>query len=186
MNTREQIKKLANLLNGKTIHFDWKSYDFEKDIPHLNLDGERKNISSVSIGEDGLTMNVMTTDCEYGLGFYEDIENGNTFETIDKELEEMGMDEFLRDIYYEHPRSWEIGDYEDDFLTLEENTSTEETEEVKAQTYRIAVTNVEYGFIDVVATSLDEAMEKVECFDGEYYVNKNTITHTELIEVLDK
>jgi recombinational DNA repair protein RecR len=44
---------------------------------------------------------------------------------------------------------------------------------------------VEYGFIDVVATSLDEAMEKVESFDGDYYVNKNTITHTELIEVLD-
>ena len=188
MNTREQIKKLANLLNGKTIYFDWKSYDFEEDIPHLTLDGGRKNISSVSIGKDGLTMKVMTTDCEYTLGFNEDIESGDTFETIDKELEECGMDEFLRDIYYEHPRSWEIGDYEDDFLTLEENTSTEETEEEegKAQTYRIAVTNVEYGFIDVVATSLDEAMEKVESFDGDYYVNKNTITNTELIEILDK
>lgn len=188
MNTREQIKKLANLLNGKTIYFDWKSYDFEMDIPHLTLDGERKNISSVSIGKDGLTMKVMTTDCEYTLGFNEDIESGDTFETIDKELEECGMDEFLRDIYYEHPRSWEIGDYEDDFLTLEENTSTEETEEEegKAQTYRIAVTNVEYGFIDVVATSLDEAMEKVESFDGDYYVNKNTIANAELIEILDK
>lgn len=32
-------------------------------------------------------------------------------------LEECGMDEFLRDIYYNHPRSWEIGDYELDFLT---------------------------------------------------------------------
>lgn len=186
MNTREQIKKLANLLNGKTIHFDWKSYDFEEDIPHLILDGERKNISSVSISKDGLTMKVLTTDCEYGLGFYEDIENGDTFETIDKELEECGMDEFLRDIYYEHPRSWEIGDYEDDFLSWDENTSTEETKEEKTQTYRIGITNVEYGFIDVVATSLDEAMEKVECFDGDYYVNKNTITHTELIEILDK
>ena len=190
MNTREQIKKLANLLNGKTIHFDWKSYDFEEDIPHLILDDERKNIRSVSIGKDGITMKVMTTDCEHRLGFCEDIEYGITIETIDKELEECGMDEFLRDIYYEHPRSWEIGDYEDDFLTWDENTSTEETEkeeeEGKTQTYRIAVTNVEYGFIDVVATSLDEAMEKVESFDGDYYVNKNTITHTELIEVLDK
>ena len=184
MNTREQIKKLASLLEEKVMYFDHKSYDFAEDIPHLTLDGERKNISSVSIGKDGLTMKVMTTDCEYTLGFYEDEEN--TFETIDKELEECGMDEFLRDIYYEHPRSWEIGDYEDDFLTWEENTSTEETEEGNTQTYRIAVTNVEYGFIDVVATSLDEAMEKVESFDGDYYVNKNTITHTELIEVLDK
>lgn len=186
MNTREQIKKLASLLEEKVIYFDHKSYDFEEDIPHLIIDGERVNIESVWIDKKGLTMTVTTNDTEFGLGFYEDIENGDTFETIDKELEEMGMDEFLRDIYYEHPRSWEIGDYEDDFLTWEENTSTEETEEGKTQTYRIAVTNVEYGFIDVVATSLDEAMEKVECFDGDYYVNKNTITHTELIEVLDK
>ena len=188
MNTREQIKKLASLLEEKVMYFDHKSYDFEEDIPHLILDYERKNIRSVSIGKDGLTMKVMTTDCEHRLGFCEDIEYGITFETIDKELEECGMDEFLRDIYYEHPRSWEIGDYEDDFLTWEENTSTEETEKEgeKTQTYRIAVTNVEYGFIDVVATSLDEAMEKVECFDGDYYVNKNTITNTELIEILDK
>lgn len=186
MNTREQIKKLASLLEEKVMYFDHKSYDFEEDIPHLIIDGERVNIESVWIDKKGLTMTVTTNDTEFGLGFYEDIENGDTFETIDKELEEMGMDELLRDIYYEHPRSWEIGDYEDDFLTLEENTSTEETEEVKAQTYRIAVTNVEYGFIDVVASSLDEAMEKVECFDGDYYVNKNTITHTELIEILDE
>lgn len=184
MNTREQIKKLASLLEEKVLYFDHKSYDFAEDIPHLVLDGERVNIESVWIDKKGLTMNVTTADCEICLGFYEDEEN--TFETIDKELEECGMDEFLRDIYYEHPRSWEIGDYEDDFLTLEEETSTEETEEGNAQTYRIAVTNVEYGFIDVVATSLDEAMEKVESFDGDYYVNKNTITHTELIEVLDK
>ncbi len=185
MNTREQIKKLASLLEEKVMYFDHKSYDFAEDIPHLILDGERVNIDSVWIDKKGLSMTITTKDTEIGLGFYEDIENGDTFETIDKELEECGMDEFLRDIYYEHPRSWEIGDYEDDFLTLEENISTEETEEEKTQTYRIAVTNVEYGFIDVVATSLDEAMEKVECFDGDYYVNKNTITNTELIEILD-
>ena len=186
MNTREQIKKLASLLEEKVLYFDHKSYDFAEDIPHLVLDGERVNVESVWIDKKGLTMNVTTADCEICLGFYEDEEN--TFETIDKELEECGMDEFLRDIYYEHPRSWEIGDYEDDFLTWEENASTEETEEEeeKTQTYRIAVTNVEYGFIDVVATSLDEAMEKVESFDGDYYVNKNTLAHTELIEILDK
>ena len=187
MNTREQIKKLASLLEEKVLYFDHKSYDFAEDIPHLILDGERVNIDSVWIDKKGLSMTITTKDTEIGLGFYEDIENGDTFETIDKELEECGMDEFLRDIYYEHPRSWEIGDYEDDFLTWEENTSTEETkeEEEKTQTYRIAITNVEYGFIDVVATSLDEAMEKVESFDGDYYVNKNTIANTELIEILD-
>ena len=188
MNTREQIKKLASLLEEKVLYFDHKSYDFAEDIPHLIIDGERLNIDSVWIDKKGLSMTITAKDTEIGLGFYEDIENGDTFESIDKQLEECGMDEFLRDIYYEHPRSWEIGDYEDDFLTWEENTSTDETkeEEEKTQTYRIAITNVEYGFIDVVATSLDEAMEKVESFDGDYYVNKNTITNTELIEVLDK
>ena len=190
MNTRELIKKLASLLEEKVMYFDHKSYDFAEDIPHLILDGERVNIDSVWIDKKGLSMTITTKDTEIGLGFNEDIENGDTFETIDKELEECGMDEFLRDIYYEHPRSWEIGDYEDDFLTWEENTSTEETEkeeeEGKAQTYRIAVTNVEYGFIDVVAISLDEAMKKVESFDGDYFVNKKSITNTEHIEILDK
>ena len=52
--------------------------------------------------------------------------------------------------------------------------------------YRIAVTNIEYGCIDVEADSLDEAMEKVESFDGDYFVHDNAITDTELIEVLEK
>ena len=52
--------------------------------------------------------------------------------------------------------------------------------------YRIAITNVEYGCIDVEADSLDEAMEKAESFDGDYFVNKSEITSTELIEVFNK
>ena len=52
--------------------------------------------------------------------------------------------------------------------------------------YRIAITNVEYGCIDVEADSLDEAMEKAESFDGDYFVNKSEIINTELIEVFNK
>ena len=51
--------------------------------------------------------------------------------------------------------------------------------------YRIAICNVEYGFIDVVAENYEEAEEKVECFDGDYFVNKNTIQSKELLEVLE-
>ena len=127
MNTREQIKKLAKLLNGEAIHFNWETYDYEEDIPHLYIYGKRVNICSVSISTDGLSMKVVTNGCEYFCDFYEDVENGQTFETIDKELEECGMDELLRDIYYEHPLSWAIGDYEDDFLTHEDGI--EETSE---------------------------------------------------------
>ena len=52
--------------------------------------------------------------------------------------------------------------------------------------YRIAITNIEYGCIDVEADSFDEAMEKAESFDGDYFVNKSEITSTELIEVFNK
>lgn len=115
MNTREQIKRLAVLLEEKVMYFDWKSYDNEEDIPHLFIDGKRENIDSVWIAKDGSTMNVTTNDCEIGLGFYED--EDITFDLIDKDLDSMDMDTFLHDIYYCHPNSWEIGDYEDDFLT---------------------------------------------------------------------
>lgn len=113
---RSEIKKLAKLLNGRTIHFDHKSYDYAEDIPHLILEGKRVNINSVSIGLNGLTMEVDTDDAEYGLAFYE--EGKWTFADIDKELENIGMDRLLRDIYYETNESYEIGDYEDDFLTM--------------------------------------------------------------------
>ena len=117
MNIREQIKRVAQLLEGKVMYFDWNSYDLEEDIPHLIIDGVRENIEAVAINKDGTSMEILTKDEEIGLSFTEDEEN--TLESIDKELEECGMEEFLRDIYYNHPLSWAIGDYEDDFLTWE-------------------------------------------------------------------
>ena len=115
MNIREQIKRVAQLLEGKVMYFDWNSYDLEEDIPHLIIDGVRENIEAVAINKDGTSMEILIKDEEIGLSFTEDEEN--TFESIDKELEESGMEELLRDIYYNHPRSWEIGDYDMDFLT---------------------------------------------------------------------
>ena len=56
MNVREQIKKVAELLEEKVMYFDWKSYDFAEDIPHLTLDGKRENIESVVINKDGTFM----------------------------------------------------------------------------------------------------------------------------------
>ena len=179
MNTREQIKKLASLLGGKGMYFDHKSYDFAEDIPHLTLDGKRENIEFVVISEDGTFMEITTADSEIGLGFTEDEEN--TFETIDKELEECGMEEFLRDIYYNHPRSWEIGDYEDEFLTWKE-----ETEEGKTQTYRVGITFIEHGYIDVSADSIEDALEKARSMDGDYFSRKIDVTNAKLIEILDE
>jgi hypothetical protein len=175
-------KKLADFLKGRTIYFDHKSYDFAEDIPHIFDGDKRHNVHRVRFNENGEFFEIITDSYACRVDLCDVSEDD-----FNEEVNAMGLDELLHDIYYETEESWEIGDFEDDFLTLEENTSTEETEEEeeKTQTYRIAVTNVEYGFIDVVATSLDEAMEKVECFDGDYYVNKNTIANTELIEILD-
>ncbi|MBP3629971.1 MAG: hypothetical protein J6J23_00580 [Clostridia bacterium] len=184
MNTREQIKKLASLLEGKGMYFDHKSYDFAEDIPHLILEGKRENIEFVVISEDGTFMVITTADYEIGLSFTEDEEN--TFETIDKELEECGMDEFLKAIYYNHPRSGEIGDYEDDFLNLGENTSTEETKEVKTQTYRVGITFIEHGYIDVSADSIEDALEKARSMDGDYFSRKIDVTNAKLIEIRDE
>ena len=115
MNIREQIKKVAELLEGKKMYFDWSSYDLEEDIPHLIIDGVRENIEAVAINKDGTFMEVLTKDEEIGLDFTED--EDYTLEFIDTMLEDCDMEEFLRDIYYNYPLSWVIGDYEDDFLT---------------------------------------------------------------------
>ena len=115
MNIREQIKKVAELLEGKKMYFDWSSYDLEEDIPHLIFDGKRENIKSVVISKDGTFMEVLTKKGKFGLSFTED--EDYTLEFIDTMLEDCDMEEFLRDIYYNYPLSWVIGDYEDDFLT---------------------------------------------------------------------
>ena len=56
MNIREQIKRVAQLLEGKLMYFDWNSYDLEEDIPHLIIDGVRENIEAVAINKDGTFM----------------------------------------------------------------------------------------------------------------------------------
>ena len=51
--------------------------------------------------------------------------------------------------------------------------------------YRIAVTNVEYGFIDVEAESCSEAIDKAYSLDGDYFVNKNEVTDASYLEMVD-
>ena len=51
--------------------------------------------------------------------------------------------------------------------------------------YRIPVRNVEYGFIDVIADNIEDAKDKVDCFDGDYFVNKNLFNIEGEIEKLE-
>ena len=51
--------------------------------------------------------------------------------------------------------------------------------------YRTAVTNGEYGFIDVEAESCNEAMDKAYSLDGDYYVHNSEVTDASYIETID-
>lgn len=52
--------------------------------------------------------------------------------------------------------------------------------------YRIPVCNVEYGFIDVIADNIEDAKDKVDCFDGDYFVHKNYLKIDGEIETLEE
>lgn len=54
-------------------------------------------------------------------------------------------------------------------------------EEETEKRYRFSVKNIEYGYIDVYATSMKDALAKAECFDGDYMVKDNypSFTHLE-------
>ena len=62
MNIREQIKRVAQLLEGKVMYFDWNSYDLEEDIPHLIIDVMREYIEAVAINKDCTFIEFLTKD----------------------------------------------------------------------------------------------------------------------------
>lgn len=47
------------------------------------------------------------------------------------------------------------------------------------------VCNIEYGFVDVEAETLEEAENKAQCLDGDYYINNNDVECHGLIEILN-
>lgn len=103
-NYKYQIQLLAEVLNGEEMVFYGYNYEFEEDIPHLIINGKREIVESVSIQNGSLEMVIQI---------------GNKKEVLDFESANIttdSMDQFLRDVYYAHSRSWEIGDYEINFL----------------------------------------------------------------------
>ena len=51
--------------------------------------------------------------------------------------------------------------------------------------YRIAITNIEEGFIDVEAESLNDAMDKAYALDGHYYAYNNEVVNAFFLEMVD-
>ena len=117
MTHKEIAIKLALLTNGKTIIFDHKSYDDANDIPHLMVDGIRFNVETAKFNEYGkfleVTGSTNMNPCSLaGMGFSFNL----TAEMIEEECKKMGMYELFSNIYYETNESYNIGDFEIDFL----------------------------------------------------------------------
>ena len=116
METKNIIKKLAELLhkdkdvyNGN-ICFDFGSYEFEEDIPHINILGKRELVQNIYFSKDGKTI-IITNE-----GSKELTLNVDSF--TEENFEDMDMYELLNTAYYETTYSYEIGDFEINFLNI--------------------------------------------------------------------
>ena len=101
----------ANGYNG-IIYFDHKSYDDNRDIPHLLIDAELVYVYKFYINREVTLMQI--TDDENNL-YTLDL-TALPEEWDDEYFDQIGMFELLQDVYYETTESYEIGDYEIDFL----------------------------------------------------------------------
>ena len=117
METREIVKKLAELLYKDegvydgVVCFDWSSYDFEEDIPNLTIDNKIVQIEEFRVNKEGTQIAVISGNDNYILDL-----TTNPF--TEQEYEDMGMYTLLNSVYYETDYSWDIGDFENDFLGI--------------------------------------------------------------------
>lgn len=123
MKIKEVAKRMGSFLNDNghdgTIVFDHKSYDDENDIPHIFENGKRRNVLEMSISPNGDFIGLFLTPSKGCVGM--DITTNENIAEIDeeeleKELAEMGIYELLQDAYYETNESYDVGDFEMDFL----------------------------------------------------------------------
>lgn len=115
MEIEKRLKEIASLLwdngyDGK-VCFDHKSYDDETLIPHIDIDGERVLVETFLINREGNQLTLISDDDSYILDI-----DAIPSEWDDDFFIEIGLDAILRDVYYETKESWEIGDYELDFI----------------------------------------------------------------------
>lgn len=117
METKEIVKKLAELLYKDegvydgVVCFDWSSYDYDEDIPNLTIDNKIVKIEEFRVNKEGTEIIVISDNDKYTLDL-------TTSPFTEKEYSDMGMYTLLSSVYYETDYSWEIGDFEIDFLGI--------------------------------------------------------------------
>lgn len=118
MRITEVVKKLAELLNGRTIYFDLKSYSEDAEPPYLIVYGDRKIVEEVTLNKEGTYLEVSFADGSGGsFDFY--AENDLDIDEIEEECGEMGIYNLLKDMYMETDESFDLGDFEQDFLGID-------------------------------------------------------------------
>ena len=105
----EIAQKVSNLCKGRTIYFDFKSYDNEKDIPHIHDGFTRCNVSCIRFSENGSLFEVL---CDNYACRVDVTEDGVGI------IDETELYELLSNVYYETEESLELGDFESDFLGI--------------------------------------------------------------------
>ena len=122
MEIREIVKKLAELLYKDegvydgAVCFDWSSYDFDEDIPYLIIKGERIQIEEFKVNKEGNIIKVLRNNDLFLIDEWTLNLDECTF--TEQDFEDMGMYTLLSSVYYETDYSWEIGDFEMDFLGI--------------------------------------------------------------------
>ena len=111
MNIIEVAKMLGEFLKGETIYFDLASYSADAEPPFLVVDNKREIVESATLNKEGTFLVVeFANGGSAKFGFYE----GERLPIDDI----MGIYRLLKDMYYETDESFDIGDFEQDFLKL--------------------------------------------------------------------
>lgn len=107
--------------------------------------------------------------------------NKEEIELLYEKIKEEERDWFVD--FYENYAKENCAEYIDVSLfknEVEDKVEVEEEEPPTPKIYRFLTTCVEYGYMDVVATNEEDAREKLESYDGDYFVNKSYFTEVQL------
>ena len=106
---------------------------------------------------DSLYEKIKNEEQDWFIDFYENYHEENCAEYIDVTLWKNEVDDKVEEGVYKEPIP---------------------------QVYRFLTTNIEYGYIDVVATNIDEARDKALCLDGDYFVHDSEVTDVQFEEIV--
>ena len=112
METKKIAKQMWGLVGNNVIYFDHKSYDYQEDIPFVNIGGNKYLVDSARLDNGGMFLEIISNDDKFTL----DLSNLPKSYTDDFLLNECNLYALFMDMYYETEQSYEIGDFEMDFL----------------------------------------------------------------------